>query len=384
MSYRILVWGASYNPGGIERFLVNYIKHFNHKKIIVDFVNTDRRPLAFSDQMKSWNSKIFQLIVPSKRKHIILYYRKFDSFFKKYSKNYDCMWFNLIDLSNITAVKYAHKYGVPKIIVHSHNSKYMSSLNSIGGIEGYIKHKLNKKLIDNYATDFWSCSPSGTDWMFPNDLKSKVKIINNAIEPKLYMVNVEKRNSIRKKYHLSDDIIVLGNVGRLQLQKNQIFALKVMSELVKMNTKIKLIFVGDGPDKKKLLQKTNELSLKNNVIFVGKQMDMQAWYSTFDYFLLPSLFEGLSVASIEAQANGLPIFASSNIIPKNSIINSNIDLISLSYSPKYWADKILRKINSNFTRENELQIKQNFEVSSFDIDIESQKLQKNFLSSKSR
>ena len=260
----------------------------------------------------------------------------------------------------------------------------MSSLNSIGGIEGYIKHKLNKKLIDNYATDFWSCSPSATDWMFPNDLKSKVKIINNAIEPKLYMVNVEKRNSIRKKYHLSDDIIVLGNVGRLQLQKNQIFALKVMSELVKMNTKIKLIFVGDGPDKKKLLQKTNELSLKNNVIFVGKQMDMQAWYSTFDYFLLPSLFEGLSVASIEAQANGLPIFASSNIIPKNSIINSNIDLISLSYSPKYWADKILRKINSNFTRENELQIKQNFEVSSFDIDIESQKLQKNFLSSKSR
>lgn len=376
MSYKILIWGASYNPGGIERFLFNYLKYFDHNRIKVDFVNLDLKSLAYESEIKEWGGKVIPLILPKRSHNVFLYYKKIQSFFKKYSSEYDCMWFNCIDLTNSIFIKTAYKYNVKRIIIHSHNSKFMAPLNSFGSIKGFMKHEINREYVYKYATDLWTCSPSAAKWLFPNKVLKKVKLINNAINPKEVKFDAVKRERIRSKYNLEDNL-VLGNVGRLQTQKNQIFALKILFELVKKNQNYKMVFVGQGPDYNKIKDKVRELNLGKNVVFAGVQHDMQAWYSSFDCFLFPSLFEGLSVASVEAQANGLSIFASDNIIPINSIINSNVYLLSLKKGPVYWAREIEKRIFEKRILFNK--IEKNFIKANFDIEIEAKKLQKNFV-----
>lgn len=375
-SYKILVWGLSYNPGGIENFIFNYLKYFDHQKIRVDFINLDHRSLAYETEFKKWGGKVIPLILPKRNHNAYLYYKNIRLFFKKYASKYDCMWFNCIDLSNSTYIKYAYKYNVRRIIVHSHNSKFMVPLNTIGALKGYIKHQINRNIVYRYATDLWACSPSAAKWLFPNKIVSNVKLINNAINPQKMQFNNDKRKKIRSQYGLEENVVI-GNVGRLQTQKNQIFALRILSELVKKNPMFKMVFVGQGPDYEKLLQVTNKLHLEKNVLFAGVQTDMQAWYSSFDYFLFPSLFEGLSVASVEAQANGLPIFASDNIIPQNSHINSNVYLLPLNAGYEYWAKELVKKMGEKRIPFDK--IEGNFTKAHFNIKIESNRLQKYFI-----
>lgn len=99
--------------------------------------------------------------------------------------------------------------------------------------------------------------------------------------------------------------------------------------------------IGQGPDFFKLKEKVKKLDLSKKIIFAGTQSDIPGWLSSFDIFILPSHFEGLSVVSMEAQANGIPILASTGILPKTSVLNDNVYFEKLSSSPDEWAKRIL-------------------------------------------
>ena len=81
---------------------------------------------------------------------------------------------------------------------------------------------------------------------------------------------MHKREKIRQKYHLEDSLVI-GNVGRLQLQKNQKFCLKVIRSLQVVNPNVKMVFVGEGPDHAKLVELVNKYRLNSKVLFVGVQ-----------------------------------------------------------------------------------------------------------------
>lgn len=376
MVYRVLVYGASSNPGGIESFLVNYIKKIDNTKYIFDFVNIQDKPLAYTDFITENGGKILNLRLPERKKHLFEYYRAINDFFKKNAKNYNCFWANLVDLAKIDILKYAKIYKIPKIIVHSHNSELMMPTDNLIGKEILLKHKINRLLIKRYATDFWACSVSAAQFFYPSNLLDKVTIINNAIKPDKMYFNKIKRNDFRKKFNL-ENCYVIGNVGRLQRQKNQIFALRILKELTyKSNKKIKLVFVGQGPDYDMLKQKVKQMGLKDQVVFTGAQKDMQACYSGFDCFLFPSLFEGLSVASLEAQANGLPMIINKEVLPTEAKINKNIYSLSLKDSADMWANSILEISKIDRREKNTSSIKKNFINHGFDIDYQVQALKK--------
>ena len=113
---------------------------------------------------------------------------------------------------------------------------------------------------------------------------------------------------------------------------------------------------------------------------VGQKKDMDAWYSAFDMLLFPSLFEGLSVALLEAQANGLPILASDRVSPNEISINSNILFLSLNAPTGEWVNKI-RGIYTNQKRLSDKVISHNFKEKKYNIDIEAARLEKEFVKS---
>ncbi len=152
--YKILVVGYGSNPGGIERFITNYCSQFDNKKIQVDILGNDPEPLAFENRIKAWGGRIYILNMPTIKKNPVRHFIRLKTVTRKIFPNYDCIWFNTLDLKNIELIKLAKKMQVPKIIIHSHNSKWSSKV----GVIDNIRHKINKKRIIEYGTDFWACS----------------------------------------------------------------------------------------------------------------------------------------------------------------------------------------------------------------------------------
>lgn len=367
--YRILVCGLFANAGGIESVIMNYYRNFNLKKIHLDFLCCTLRKTTFEDEVKSAGSKVYHIERFGKNPVKNIFQLK--QFFNKHALEYNCLWYNASDLSNITILKMAKKYNIEKIIVHSHNSRMIDQ-----GIKGKIKEKLhlkNKNEITKYATDYWACSKAAAQWLFPNYLNGQVKLIKNAIEVKNYQFNLEKRNYIRNKYNLNQ-YLVLGNIGRLNFQKNQLFALKVLKKIKEKENRVKLIFVGVGEDKEKIINEAKKLNIYSSILFAGYQKDVQAWYSAFDIFLFPSVFEGLSVSLLEAQANGISVLASDRVSKNEIKINDNFYTLRLNQPIEEWAYKLI-KISKNGKHLSYNQVLNNFIKNNYDIKIEAPKVE---------
>lgn len=372
--YKVLVCGLANkkDQGGIESMVLNYYKRLDKNKIHFDFIcNSDKYEMAYADQFKKMGSRIYYTV--KRGSHPIKYYGQLNKLFSKISGAYDCIWFNTSDLANIIYLKLAKKYHIKRIIVHSHNSRLI-----VQGLKGSVYlnlHKIHKKKIKKYATDYWACSREASNWMFPANIKSQ--IIKNAIDLKKTSFNSKKRDKIKNKYSLKDTFVI-GNVGRLNFQKNQEFLIRIASELKKKKINFRIVIVGQGEEKENLENQIKKMHLSNNVLLVGQQNDMQAWYSAFDLFLFPSRFEGLSVSLLEAQANGVPIFASNRVSPKEIKINNNIGFMSLAKNSKSWADEIVKKYLTG-KRENASDIRNNFRIRGYDVDVEATKLENKFI-----
>lgn len=365
--YKILVHGLTPNLGGLESFILNYYRNMDHNKIHFDFICNDP-VIACGNELKSYGCKIIHL--PMKSQNPIRYKRNLNDFFKKYSKDYDCLWDNALTLSNLDYLRLAKKYGIKKRIIHAHNSQ-----NMFRGIKGKIKgllHVIHKYEIEKYATDFFAASIEARDYFYLPKLYGKVRIIKNAIDAKQFKFNSIVRRAMRSKLGLND-YFILGNVARLQYQKNQIFLLYVLKYLKEKNKKIKLILVGDGPDHEMLIQKAREIGVLDDILFVGMQKNISEWLDCFDVFIFPSLFEGLGIALLEAEANGLPVIASKDVIPAEVRINSNFKFISLNLSPKVWANQIQSMRNNNRISYNE--VERNFKQNGWDIQSDAIKLE---------
>lgn len=330
---KVLIFGMTENPGGVETFLMNYYRRLNSKELHFDFLGATDTQIAYEKEIKKY-SKVFH--IPVRKKHPLKYWQAINAFFKKYSSDYDCIWVNLNTLINMDYLKLAKKYGIKKIIIHSHSSKNMDNK-----LKKYI-HLYNKNRVAKYATDFWACSNLAAQWFYPEEILPEVKIIKNAIDVSEFKFDEGKRNTIRRQYNLTNDFVI-GNVGRLHFEKNQSFAIDVFNEFLKINSNSKLILVGQGNDKSLLLRKAEKLGIKDKVIFTGVQYDMQGWYSAFDCFIFPSFFEGLGLAAVEAQANGLLTISASKNIPQELAINPNFEFLDLNKGPAFWASLINEK-----------------------------------------
>lgn len=365
--YKVLVFGVTENPGGVESFLLSYYRKINRNLIHFDFLCNTHSKVAYEDELISLGSKVIHISM--RRKSPIKYHRELNEFMRNHASEYDAVWVNVCSLANIDYLKVAKKYGIKKRIIHSHNSQNMDSK-----LRGYM-HKINRNRIDQYATDFWACSEEAAEWFYNKKLMPKVVIIRNAIDISRVSFSEVKREKIRKQYHLNDDTYVIGNVGRLHFQKNQMFAIDVMKCLLNRMPNVVLMLVGQGKDEEKLKKHAAELKIEDHVIFTGVQSDIQAYLSSFDLFLFPSVFEGLGIAGLEAQANGVPVLASYGVVPQALKLNDNFQFKKLDDGAQSWADDIV--INAeNMKRENENNIIKSFNEAGYNIDNEAHKLEK--------
>ena len=326
---------SNLNRGGLETMLVNYLLKINKSDFSFDFLVNSDVVGDYESLINSFNSKIFHIgkLNPFSKNYIT----KLDNFFKK-NPNYDIIHSH-IDCMSYIPLKIASKYKIKTLISHSHNSN--QELN--------IKYPLKiiyKNLIPSVATNFFSCGIKAGNWMFNN---KNFNVIENAIPINDFKFNNEFRETFRSKYNLIH-FVVLGHVGRFNKQKNHKFMIHLLSKLNKIVPKYKLVFVGDGPLLESTQNYAKKLNVINDVIFLGKQSNIGEILSAFDLFLLPSLFEGVPLSLIEAQANGLTCLVSNKISHEISITDCCI-FLELKKNKQNWIDRIINFNSLNLKRE---------------------------------
>ena len=312
------------NRGGLETMIMNYYRKIDRSKIQFDFLVHRYEKGAYDNEILSLGGKIYRI---SRLNPFSLGYRKkLNTFFME--NNYDYIHVHQDCMSSIV-LKYAYKNNIRIRIAHSHNANQDKNLK-------YIIKLLYKKFIPKYATHLFACGKEAGDWMFGN---SRYFIVNNAIDAGKYRFNIEVRNKMRKKLNLSNQLVIV-HVGRFNHQKNHPFLIDIFNELNKLNNNVVLFLIGDGNDRYVIEKKVKELDLSTKVKFLGIRNDVSDLLQARDIFLLPSYYEGLSLASVEAQASGLPCLIS-DTIPIECKKTDLVWQMSLNKSSKQWAEKII-------------------------------------------
>lgn len=339
---RVLQVGMSPYYGGTESFVMNQYRRIDKEKVQFDFLNVYDEKIACQDEIEALGGKIYNLSM-ARHKGLKAYYRNIDEFFKNNARNFDAIHCNFQSLINIDPLKYAKKYNIPVRIAHAHNAGY--------GKEPNIKQKLiiKKNFFDvkRCATHYFACSTLAANWMFGRD----ATVINNAIDAANFTYSPEKRAEIREEMGLQDAFVVMF-IGRLDPQKNPIFMLEVFAELLKIKPESNLVVIGDGILKDLMLEKIEALGIKDNVMMLGSRKDVPRLLQGADVFFLPSIFEGLGIVLVEAQASGLPCFTSKDVVPGDVDVTGLVEFISLQNTPSQWAERIAKadvSVRSNTT-----------------------------------
>lgn len=364
---RVLVQGMTENLGGIESCILNYYQNVDRERVQFDFLCNFEGKVAYEEELLALGARVFR--VTPRSKNPIKFRKELKQLYEIHNKEWCAVWVNVCILANIDYLILAKKYGIKKRIIHSHNSGDMDN-----SYQKRIQHLVNKRRIKRFATDFWACSRVAAEWFYEGDVLKRAIIINNAIDIDRYSYSHEKRKETRNNLGLDEDTYLIGNIGRLQFQKNQSFALDVFDTYSEYNQNAFLVFVGKGEDEEKLKARSKKLGISDRVYFAGIRKDIDAWLSAFDLFLFPSVFEGLSVVALEAQANGVPILASEEVSPNELRINDNYNSLSLRSTADEWAREI-DVIKTNEKRTEGKNIQEGFLKAGFVIEKEAKKLE---------
>ena len=332
MLKKVLVFGMTDNPGGMESCIMNYYRHVDKNKIHFDFL-CNWESMVCEKEVKANGSKVYT--IPQKSRNYKAYKRAMNTFFSEHADEYDVFWYNTCTLTNIDYLIYAKRYGIKKRIIHAHNSGNETSM-----IRG-ILHYVNKIRLGRYATDFWSCSMAAAVYFFIKKQihSQKYRLINNAINTYNYKYDILIRNEVRKKLGLEDKYVI-GHVGRFQFQKNHEFLIDIFYEYLKLDSRAVLMLVGQGEEEDAIRQKVINLGIEKSVLFMGVRTDVNRLLQAMDVFLLPSRFEGLPLVLIEAQTSGLRCLTTKNKVPYEVNVTGNVEFEELKENSIEWAHHI--------------------------------------------
>lgn len=336
---KVLIIGLYNKLGGIEKCIYDYVSHMKSDNISVGLVGAPKH-IWFEEEFIKLGCKIHPVC---KRTRIISYYKNLCNIIKE--NHYEIIHINMLSMANCIPILASKKCGA-KIICHSHNSSIPK-----GSVQGIIKsffHTINKVRFRKVDMQRLACSQEAGVFLYGK--KSNFFVLNNAIDVERFSFNENLRKTKRKELGITDSTIVLGQVGRFEYQKNQIFTIKMFNELIKQNNNIVLLFVGTGSLLEDCKEYVKKLNLENKVIFCGQQNDIPSFLCAMDIFMFPSHFEGLSVAGVEAQCSGIPIIAS-DTISKEMEKTDLITWCNLEKPIQEWISAIENRINNLPSRE---------------------------------
>ena len=328
---RVLNLFTVMDRGGAETMVMNYYRHIDRTKVQFDFLVHREQRGAYDDEIEALGGRIYRMY-PIYPQNFARYKRDIRVFFKDHPE-YRIIHSHMSELGYF-AFKEAAKQGVPIRICHAHNAPHGFDMKMI--MRDYFKKRMMP-----YLTHLFMCGVESGRWLYGKENENRFIMLNNAVDASAYTYNPAKRTEMRLQLELTDELAV-GHVGRFNQQKNHPFLLEIFAALLKKEPNAVLLLVGGGTDMQRIQAKAQTLGIAEKVRFLGVRSDVTDLMQAMDVFVFPSLYEGLGIALIEAQAAGLPCVVS-DTIPHEAYLTDLVDSESLSAPAEKWAEKILAK-----------------------------------------
>ncbi|MDQ6423272.1 glycosyltransferase family 1 protein [Paenibacillus sp. LHD-117] len=328
---RILQVVTVMNRGGLETMLMNYYRQMREKGIQFDFLVHRTEEGHYDAEIASLGGRIFRMpqIRPGNYRR---YFKQLDAFFAEH-RDYKVVHSHMNENSGFV-LRAARRAGVPCRIIHSH-------LSDLGLDYKYPFRLYARMSIKDHPSDYFACSARAGEWLFGKEKASsaKVTVLHNAVNASEFRYDEAARVAVREELGAGDRIVI-GHIGRFNEQKNHRFLLQIFEAIHRRNANTMLILAGDGHLRPAMEKEAEKRGISAAVKFLGVREDIAGLLQAMDLFLFPSLFEGLPVVLVEAQAAGLRCIVSDRIT-KESDITGRVSFLSLDQSPEVWSDAVL-------------------------------------------
>ena len=364
---RILNVVSTMDMGGAETLIMNLYRNIDREKVQFDFLCHNRIEAKYTDEIRSMGGKMF-MVNGITHGGFFKYKKSLYNFFKEHPEYQTVHSHN--DLLSGIILTQAKKAGVKNRYSHSHSTYKMSSIFS--KVYAFIL----KLFFVNSVTHAFACADAAGKALYMGKMKKNFEVISNGVDTSRFVFTKEKREKILKELGLEDKIVI-GHIGRFIDAKNHKFLIKIFNEISKIDDNVRLVLVGEGKLKAETEEQVKNLNLTDKVHFLGSRTDINEILSAFDLLLFPSLYEGLSVAMVEAQTSGVPILAS-DTVSSEVAITDRVKQISLEKRPEEWAQIALELIKENKVTNRE-EYADKVAKAGFDIKETAKKLQEFYL-----
>ena len=348
------------NGGGVEAVVMNYYRHIDRSRVQFDFLVNSDSMLIPSEEIAALGGRVFE-IPPYQR--VNEYQSELLRLFKQEGWMIVHSHVNALSVFPLRAAK---KADVPVRIAHSHSTSGKGE-HAKNVIKAVLKTQSNR-----YPTDRFACSRVAGEWLFGEG--SDFEIVYNAIELRRFYYDAAVRAETRANLGLADGQFAIGHVGRFTAQKNHRFLIDLFSEVARHSSDAVLLLVGSGVTRPLVESRIAELGIADRVKFLGQRVDVERLYQAFDAFVLPSLYEGLGVVAIEAQAAGLPCFLS-DTITREVDVTGTCRFLPIN-NPDVWADAICHV--ERHANDGRISV-QASAFADYDIDRQGERLTKKYL-----
>ena len=331
------IFGEPIGYGGQESYILNQLTHLNcNETIVFDFLTPyNCSNTSIMEYARNNSGQIICLgldFMPGKSRELIRKpLRRYLS-----GQRYDIAHIHSGSTSVLAiAAQEAKRNGINKVIVHSHATVFSFGIKQ--KIIRYIYGKQMKKSVDLYC----ACSRDAARVRFLPAVQNEVKILSNGIDADMYSYSATTRKLIRNQVGIDENCYVIGQVGRLSKEKNQLFTLQVFAKLLENIPMSELWLVGNGSMEQTIREEAARIGVSDKVRFLGTTNKVGEVLSGMDAFILPSVYEGFGMALLEAECSGLPCVVS-EAIPAEVIMDSAlVSRLSLCDGPTKWASGLV-------------------------------------------
>ena len=362
---RVLHSVSNMARAGIETTLMNYYREIDRSQIQFDFLANKPVPGEYDEEIRSMGGRVF--VSPGLNP---LHYPQYKRFMAEllHSNPEIGILHAHNEAMGYYALQSAKDAGLPVRIAHAHSTRIIRDYK-------YPLKLVCKQLIPGAATDYWGCGrDAGIYYFGEKRWQASGFVLRNAIDVSRFAFRQEIRDRLRQLHGL-ENCFVIGHVGRFNVAKNHSRLLDIFAEITKAVPEARLVLIGTGELEQSVKEKARDMGIQDKVLFLGQMPDVSEWYQAMDCFVLPSLFEGLPVVGIEAQAAGLPCFFSDRVTDE-ALLSPAARRVSLQAEDAEWAREILAGRQSETDRPRGMDV---VRQAGYDIHVEARKLQEIYL-----
>lgn len=321
---------------GTETWLMHVLRNIDRDKFQMDFVVHTDHSCAFDEEIRALGSKVIPCL---NRSNPLAYARNLNRIMRRHGP-YDVVHSHVHNYSGYV-LWLARRAKVPMRIAHSHLDT--SDFDNAASYARRLYVSLTKQMVKRNATLGLAASEKAAIALFGEDWATDARwqILYCGIDLNPFAATVESA-TVRAELGIPADAFVMGHVGRFMEQKNHGFLIDIAAEVARREPNTRLLLVGDGLLQEEIRQKIVDKDLADYVIMAGVREDVaRLMLGAIDVFVFPSLYEGLGLVLIEAQAAGLPCVIS-DVIPSEADLDSRlISRLPLATSASEWADVVL-------------------------------------------